>query len=185
MVALLAGALLYLWLQLRHYQRIDYSYLISQEERERQTLGRLASLEQLVGDLSAFDRLHRADLAEMLSSSQTQLEMQAGALREMLAAARQAEAASPTVRQVIVQPVALEEGAPPERTPSRRRVADPALKPAVAQSGTLLFLRNERQWDIAAKLQDGAGAAAISRELGISLHEVELVRSVIARRKSA
>jgi len=169
MVALLAGAVLYLWLQLRYYQRVDYGFLIKQDERERQTLARLAALEQLVSDLSDYDRLHRADLAEMLSSSQTQLELQAATLHDMLRDAGGGASESPR-----------------ESRRSRRTATTAGRPSAGPPRGELLFLRNEKQWDIAARLRDGDGPREIARALGISLHEVELVRSVIgSQRRSA
>lgn len=159
MVAVLAGVVIHLWLQLRHYQRVDYAFLVDQEERERRTASRLKALEALVTDLTQYDALRRAELAELLSASQAQLEQQAAQLREMLVAAANAQAA--------LAPAGIKSAKPD------------------ATAGEVEFPTSSREHAIRIQLARGLGSAQIAAELGLSLAEVELVRAKQPRQASA
>lgn len=157
MVAVLAGVVIHLWLQLRHYQRVDYVHLVEQEEREGRTKSRLSALEGLVSDLTAYDAIRRAELAEMLSASQVQLEQQAALLRETLVEAANVRAARASDRQ-----------------------AKPPASPAPVE-----FPLSSRERAIRIQLAQGHSAIQIAAELGLSLAEVELVRVKLLQQASA
>jgi hypothetical protein len=175
MVVILAAAVVYLGLQLRHYQRIDYSFLLEQDERERRTSARIKTLEKLVGDLTQFEALRRAEMTEMLSASQRQLEMQASLLREMLVEAAQTQA-----------PL----GASSPQSVTRRHIAAaPDARaglelqfPALSRDAALM---PSRERAIRIQLARGHDGQRIARELGVSMGEVELVRAKKPASRSA
>lgn len=175
MVALLAGAVLHLYLQLRHYQRIDYSALIQQEDIERQATLRLARMEDLLSRLLSEEQRRREEMASALGEVRSvsftlRNEMQRFEELSRLHSSPppldeqgDRRPQSPSTRQV--QPAA-------ELRPEPRRerpVTAPSFPSAVVSRSAALAAAN-------------AGSAGderqLARELGLSSHAVELIEAL-------
>jgi len=182
-LALLGGVVLYLALSQRLYQRIDYSYLITQEEKEKQVASRLAHLEKMLGKLNAHEQHYRDELEKLIADTRQALDIQVG------------EAKNTILREVLGQPNELDRllfkhsgtESRAHQKPSRVPPASPSHHSrTVGENQQLVnFLKGPRQQQIAEMLELGYSPQDASRMLGVSLHETELVESIIFTTKSA
>lgn len=171
LVALLAGAVLYLLITSRHYQRVDYSFLLDQEERQRRLQSRIRQLEQMIGDLAAYDRRRRRELDHAVKDAKREL-------GRMIHAAR-----NDIVDEVLNEPrrvdnLLLRESGAELRRPDPAGRERPGSK-RDENRNMLNFLKSPRQQRIAEQLELGYSSQDVSRMLGVSRHEVELVASII------
>jgi hypothetical protein len=174
-LAVLAGAVLYLLASRRHYQRVDYSRLVEQEIERRHLAGRLDRLEQLIGDLAEYDKRRRRELDAFARETRN----------EMVERIRRAH--DEIVSEVLTNPTRWDQllleksGAQlPEPEPQLIAAAVPDANPQLMR-----FLRGPRQKQIAELLELGNPAAEVVRALGVSRHEVDLVSAIIFKTKSA
>jgi len=174
-LALLAGAVLYLLASRRHYQRIDYSRLVEQDTEREQLLARLRHLEQLIGDLAEYDRRRRTELEAFARETRAELAAQIKRARVELSA--EILESSARWEQLLLQ----QSGAPP---PAAAEAAAGAT--AAPDSPQMLrFLKSPRQQRIAELLELGHTAQEVSQLSGVSRHEVELVSAIIFKTRSA
>lgn len=178
-LALLAGVVAYLALNLRHYQRVDYGNLVEQEQLKHQLESRIAHLEQLITRLAELEQIRRAELDSMLDQAKTDLRTEVQQAREQI------------LSEVLEHPATLDEylfresarrpsGLPP--------VSDPHCVPSGAVTrdrrevpGVPLqrMLQSPRQQQVAELLELGYSHQDISRILTVSRHEVELIASLL------
>jgi hypothetical protein len=169
MMALLAGVVLWLVLSQRQYQRVDYGAMVDQEERERQLGRRMEHLDRLIGDLIAYERERREELDALVATTRAELEQQVQ------------QAKAEIVRDVLSQGQTFDElllsqqgVLPGQPQPARGGAAEPG-----ANANLVRFFKNPRQHQIAELLELGHTPAEVSRFLGVSQHEVDLVGSII------
>lgn len=179
-LVLLGGVVLYLALSQRQYQRIDYTYLITQEERERQVTARLEHLERLLAEFIEYENRRRAELDQLIAAARQSLAQQVG------------EAQQTIVRNVLGQPSEMDRlllkhsGAQPaEATPPQPLPPTPVESPGEENPQLVNFLKGPRQQQIAEMLELGHTSHDVSRILGVSRHETELVASIIFRARPA
>jgi len=184
-LALLAGAVLYLLASRRHYQRIDYSRLVEQDVEREQLTARLKRLEQLISDLAEYDRRRRSELEAFARETREQLAAEIRRAREEL------------VAEVLADPQRWEQllldksGAQPPETPPEPAMPAPSLEPAAQLSGEgenpqlLRFLKGPRQRRIAELLEQGLSAQEVAQLTGLSRHEVDLVSALMFKTQSA
>lgn len=176
-LALLAGAVLYLLTSRRHYQRIDYSRLIAEENWEKRLKARLDRLEQLLTDLAEYDRRRREELDSFAAEARRELADQVRHAREEI------------VSEVLMRPDGWDRllydhsgaGLPPAAGPEpvARSTAAERIAPAPRT------LHGSRQQGIRELLEQGHTAQQISRLLGVSRHEVELVAAFVFTERDA
>jgi hypothetical protein len=183
-LALLAGVVLYLVLGQRHFQRVDYGHLLMQEERERQTLARLEHAERLLADLRQYDRERRRELDELVARAGAELAHQIDRAREDITA--QVLNHPEVYDHLLEARSGLESGVQPAPgEPVRGANSRAARAGAQGNPSLVRFLRSPRQQQIAGMLELGFNHQAVSRELGVSRHEVELVSAIIFSEKTA
>jgi hypothetical protein len=168
LMALLAGVVLWLVLNQRHFQRVDYGTLVDQEERDRQLARRMEHLDRLIGDLIAYERERRAELDALVATTRTELS------REV------EQAKADIVREVLSQGQTYDELLMAQQgvAPGQSRPQQPPEQPA-ANANLVRFFKNPRQHRIAELLELGHTPAEVARFLGVSQHEVDLVGSII------
>ena len=175
-LVLVAGAVLFLYLNQRNFQRVDYGHLIDDEERERRLNARLRHLEDLLSELARYEQLRREDLDSLLSAAQQRL-------AEEIAGAKQH-----IVTDVLSRPAEMDfllmraaQAEPPAQ------LSQALLSPATEEQSVnmLRFLKSPRQRQIAELLEQGYRQAEVCRMLGVSGCEVDLVSSIIFGAKSA
>jgi len=171
LLAILAGAVLYLLTSRRHYQRVDYSRLIEQEEESRRMAARLERLEQLLAQLTEYDEQRRAEMGAFIDQAKAELATQIQQAHRQIA------------EEILSHPTGWDQllldraGAEPPAT-----AADQPDQ-AKAQLGN--FKHGSRQFKIAELLELGYTPQEVSRELGVSRHEVELISAMIFKIKSS
>ena len=175
LLALLTGVVLWLVLSQRNFQRVDYGAYIDQEERDRQLARRMEHLDHLISDLVAYERQRRDELAAMVDSARRDLEQQV----------QQAKAE-------IIRDVLSRGGSYDELLASEHGVKLPPVPPSASQrtvgggnENLVKFLRSPRQRQIAEMLELGHTPHEVSRFLGVSKHEVDMVGSIIFSGESA
>jgi hypothetical protein len=175
--ALLGGAVVYLFSNQRHFQRVDYQQLIGSEERERQQLKRLKHLERLIADLVAYDKRRHREMEQLVK--RTKLEL-AGTV---------AKAREEIITDIMRQPAALDslllqqaKVLTPQLASSEHSDAD-AGSPGVNTG--MDFAHSPLQQRIAATLEEGWSTREIAEKLGVSLHEVELVSAIHFQSRTA
>lgn len=177
-LALLAGVVLYLVLSQRNFQRIDYGHLILQEERERQLNTRLQQAEALLSTLREYEAARKLELEQFVSAAKREL-------AEEVAAAR-----GTIVSEVLDRPGAYDMLllADTGVAPLKQRPPAPAPQPQrlpERNSNLGRFCRSPHQQRIAEMLECGFSHQEVSRDLGVSRTEVELVSSIIFSDKTA
>jgi hypothetical protein len=166
-LAVLAGAVLHLFLNQRNFQRVDYARLLDQEERHHVEQTRQAQLEQLVGDLARLEQRRRHELESLIERAEDRLESNVCEAKQRL------------IGQLLAEPRQLDgllcasSGVHTVPLPLARPVSDPA------NPQLLRFLRNPRQLQIAELLERGMAEQEVAHSLGLSGHEVELVSAII------
>lgn len=177
-LALLAGVVLYLVLSQRNFQRIDYGYLIQQEERERQLIARLQQAENLLNTIREYERSRKLELERFVVAAKQEL-------AEEIAAAR-----GTIVSEVLERPGAYDmllladTGASPI-TPHAAPHCPPQPHRLEASRSMGRFYRNPHQQRIAEMLECGFTHQEVSQNLGVSRTEVELVSSIIFSERTA
>jgi hypothetical protein len=177
-LALLAGVVLYLVLNQRNFQRIDYSHLILQEEQERQLSARLKQAEDLLTTLREYEHARKLELEHFV----------AAAMREL--ADEVAQARGSIVSEVLDRPGAYDmllladTGVAPIAPPSLQPQPQ-ALRAPEHNTNLGRFRRSPHQQRIAEMLECGFTHQEVSRDLGVSRTEVELVSSIIFSEKTA
>ena len=174
-LALLAGIVLYLVLSQRHFQRVDYSQLVSQEEAERRMEARLEHVQRLVRELRAHDEEHRREMGRMVADAQEALSACVSSTRDQI------------IREVCAQPEKLDAlllSAASSACDTWREEPRP-VRNIPGNPNLVRFLRSPRQQRIAELLEQGLGPQEISRRLGVSSHEVHLVGQILFGEKSA
>lgn len=175
-LALIAGVVLYLVLSQRNFQRIDYGHLVAQEERERQLLARLQQAEGLLLAMREYELACKLELDHFVTAAKQEL---AGEIR----AARQFIVADVLNRPGAYDQLLLSDtGALPATRPF---AAAPAAYAQRENPNLLRFLHSPLQQRIAEMLECGFSHQEVSRELGVSRTEVELVSAIIFSEKSA
>jgi len=156
LLAVLAGAILLLFLNQRNFQRVDYSALINEEEHQRRLNTRLAYVEQLIARLLDLEQQRGGELNRLVERARIDLETQVQQARQQI------------TTELLSRPAQLDfvllrnAGAPTEPVaPAPPRV-----------------LTTARQRRIAEMLEEGYDAREVAQMLGISCHEVELVSSL-------
>lgn len=183
-LALLAGVVLYLVLGQQRFQRVDYSHLLLQEERERQTLARLEHAERLLADLHQYERQRRRELDELIARAGAELAHQVDRAREDITA--QVLNHPEVYDRLLAAHSGLEDAAQPAQTEPVCYAGSRGARAGAQGSPSLVrFLRSPRQQQIAGMLEQGFSHQAVSRELGVSRHEVELVSAIIFSEKTA
>lgn len=177
-LALLAGVVLYLVLSQRGYQRLDYSHLIQQEERERRTAARLKQAEALLAALKEYDHARRAELDRFISAAKQEIADEVTAARQSIVAG------------VLNSPSAYDQLLLAETGASVTQPSRSAGRPATTQvhndTGQFgRFLRSPQQQRIAEMLECGFTPQEVSRDLGVSRTEIGLVSSLIFSEKTA
>ena len=177
-LALLAGVVLYLVLSQRNFQRIDYGHLIQQEDRERQLNARLEQAETLLATLREYEYARKLELEQFISAAKQEL-------ADEIAAARNA-----IVSEVLDRPGAYDmllladTGAAPIKP--QPALLEPQTPPALnSNPNTMRFCRSPYQQRIAEMLECGFTHQEVSRDLGVSRTEVELVNAIIFSEKMA
>ena len=176
-LALLAGAVLYLLASRRHYQRVDYARLIDEEHWEKRLKARLDRLEQLLTDLADYDRRRREELDTFAAEARRELADQVRRAREEI------------VSEVLMRPDGWDRllydhsgaGVPSVPGPD----AATGLAAAGREAPAPRTLRGKRQQGIRELLEQGHSAQQISRLLGVSRHEVELVAAFVFTERDA
>jgi len=177
LLAVLSGVVMYLLVSRRHFQRIDYGGLLDQEERQRRLQVRIEQLEQMIGDLAQYDQKRRQELEFFVSAAKEELAAMVGRAR------------SDIVNEVLNNPERIdslllhESGARRETSsavPPEHHRPEPDNTPNMVR-----FLKSPRQQQIAEALELGYTSQEVSRLLGVSRHEVELVSAIIFKNKSA
>jgi hypothetical protein len=176
-LALIAGVVLYLVLSQRSFQRVDYGHLLAQEERERQLITRLQQAEDLLLTIREYELSRRLELEQFVTATKRELV-------EEIAAARRS-----IVSEVLNRPGAYDQllladtGVLPAGKPQGGM---PLTQPATRENANLVrFLHSPHQQRIAEMLECGFSHQEVSRELGVSRTEVELVSAIIFNEKSA
>jgi hypothetical protein len=178
LLAILGGAVLHLYLQLRKYQRLDYSALITQDERERQAADRLQRLEALIArqlDEREQQRDHTAEALKEVRIATKQLREQFDGFREMANSqlTLKAQDLAPAQRRGAVAAAApLHAGIQSSTTVSipgleRREVFSPKM-PISSMAGKVDEL-----------LKAGLSNFEIAKKLGLSNREVEMLAALL------
>ncbi|MBN2081248.1 hypothetical protein JW859_03465 [bacterium] len=171
LLAMLAGAVLYLLTSRRHYQRVDYSQLIEQEEERRRMAARVERLEQLLARLVEYDRQRRAELGAFIDEAKTELAAQIKQAHRQIA------------EEILSRPAGWD-----QFLLDRAGVEPPGVLADDADeklTQVVNFKHGSRQFRIAELLELGFTPQEVSRELGVSRHEVELISAMIFKTKSA
>jgi DNA-binding NarL/FixJ family response regulator len=185
LLAILGGAVLHLYLQLRKYQRLDYGALITQDERDRQAADRLQRLEALIAQQQDEREQQRSNTAEALREvriAAKQLREQFDSFREMAnsqlslkandlpAPVRHGSVPSHVSQLAREIEQISQRGRGPETQPAAQmRTEAPAQKmPISSMAGKVNEL-----------LKQGLSVKAIAKELGLSLREVEMLAALL------
>lgn len=175
--ALLGGAVVYLFSNQRHFQRVDYQQLINSEERERQQLKRLKHLERLIADLVAYDKRRRREMEQLVKRTKLELAGAVANVREEI------------VADVMRQPAALDslllqqaQVLAPQTASSE---PDAAAETQESAKPVMDFPQSQLQQRIAAMLEEGRSSLDVAEKLGVSLHEVELVNAIYFQSRTA
>jgi DNA-binding NarL/FixJ family response regulator len=179
-LALLAGAVLYLLASRRHYQRTDYSRLVEQDVEREQLNARLRRLEQLIADLAEYDRRRRSELEAFARETRAELAAEIQRAREQIVA--EVLASPERWEDLLLQQSGALPPAPPPTT-TEPVIAEDTQAPENPQ--LLRFLKGPRQRRIAELLEQGLGAQDVARQLSVSRHEVDLVSAIMFKTKSA
>jgi hypothetical protein len=185
-LALLAGAVLYLLASRRHYQRTDYAGLVEQDTEREQLKARLKRLEQLLADLAEYDRRRRSELEAFAREVRAELAAEIRRAREEITAEVLADPRR--WEQLLLQQSGAQYPADEAPgAPSFARMPQPAAPGDSAGDNPQLlrFLNSPRQQRIAELLEQGLGAQEVAQQLNVSRHEVDLVSALMFRTKSA
>jgi hypothetical protein len=171
-LTLLSGVVLYLVLNQKNYQRVDYSHLITQEERERHLMARVEHAERMIGDLVAFERKQRQDMEALIDLAGQELTTRIAKAREQV------------LKEVLDDPAQYDRIlANSNRLTDLPAAPNPEHRSVSAAGGgnpnLVRFVRSARQQQIAEMLELGFTHQEVSRTLGVSRHEVELVSTII------
>jgi hypothetical protein len=177
-LALLAGVVLYLVLSQRNFQRLDYSHLLQQEERERQIIARLKQAEALLATLREYEQARRLELDRFVAAAKQEI------VEEVAAARGSIVAGVLNSPQAFDQLLLAETGSSPINSPC---ASAPRQLPGVRSENHHLvrFLRSPQQQRIAEMLECGFSHQEVSRDLGVSRTEVGLVSAIIFSEKTA
>jgi signal transduction histidine kinase len=177
-LALLAGVVLYLVLSQRNFQRIDYSHLLKQEDQERQLTARLKQAEDLLATLREYEHSRKLDLERFVAAAKQELATEIAAARGKI------------IAEVLDRPGAYDmllladTGVAP--TPPRSPQPQPQPRSVPERNASLgQFRRSPHQQRIAEMLECGFTHQEVSRDLGVSRTEVELVSSIIFSERTA
>jgi IS30 family transposase len=175
--ALLGGAIVYLFANQRHFQRVDYQQLINSEERERQQLKRLKHLERIIADMVAHDKQRRWEMEQLVKRTKRELAESVAKAREEI------------ITDIMRQPSALDslllqqaQVLAPQLASSEHSDADSGSPSVNTGMG---FAHSPLQQRIAATLEEGWSTREIAEKLGVSLHEVELVNAIHFQSRTA
>ena len=177
LIALLAGAVLYLFINQRGFQRIDYRSLIDQEEQERRLQARLAYIEQLIADFAAYDRRRRQELEQLAEHARAEVAQQLSSARSRLADEILRDAAA--VDHLILTQ------AHTRRSRSAQLPREPMPGDRRGNANVRRFLDGQRQQQIAGLLEEGYDPREVARILGISRQEVEMISALVFNARSA
>ena len=178
-LAVLAGVVVYLALNLRSFQRVDYSHLVEQEQLRQQIETRITYLEDLIARLAELERTRRDEMDAVLAAAKGELKAEVGQARQKI------------LREVLERPATMDELLLHETTVSQAIPAvadDPqaSRRASVARSWReapsipqALMTHSPRQQHVTELLELGYTHQDISRILGVSRHEVELVASLL------
>ena len=179
LLAALAGAVMYLLVSRRHFQRVDYGALLDQEERQRRLQVRIEQLEQMLGDLAEYDLRRRQELEFFVAAAKEELAAMVGRAR------------SEIIDEVLNRPERIDSLLLHESGAGVDPVVQPPAQPRAGRPerddspNMVRFLKSERQQQIAEALELGYTSQEVSRLLGVSRHEVELVSAIIFKNRSA
>lgn len=186
MLALVTGALVYLFSEQRHFKRVDHTELIRQDDEDRRTALRIERLEDLLGRLVNEERRKREETASALS------EVRAAAfkLRQELDELRTASlpsvaqlAASTAPASAIPAPAAVQMEQPATlRSRPVQNDAEEMYVPAVQRGSESIKPRSLPQDGRTAEannlFEQGLDQQSVARQLGLSSHAVELINSL-------
>lgn len=177
-MALLAGVVLYLLLSQRSFQRVDYSHLVQQEERERQTAARLKQAEALLATLREYEQARRLELDRFVAAAKQEI------VEEVAAARGSIVAGVLNSPEAYDQLLLAETGSSPLGS---ALASAPMQIPGVRSENHHLvrFLRSPQQQRIAEMLECGFTHQEVSRDLGVSRTEVGLVSAIIFGEQTA
>jgi hypothetical protein len=177
-LALLAGVVLYLVLSQRSFQRVDYSHLVQQEERERQTIARLKQAEALLATLREYEQARRLELDRFVAAAKHEIVEEVASARSAIVSS--VLNAPDTYDQLLL----AETGSLPiDTTQPGSALLTP--RPGGENHHLLRFLRSPQQQRIAEMLECGFSHQEVSRDLGVSRTEVGLVSAIIFSEKTA
>ena len=176
MVALLGGVVLYLAYSLKNYQRIDHGRVLDDDRRQQQTEQRVRYLEQLLSDIAEHEHKRSAQFDEVVRQARQDFAAEVDRARDEIISRvvmRPEEADAMLLKYTGVEP------GTPSSEPSHPEVEISVIDAEPDSESLVSFLRSERQRNIAELLELGYTHQDVSRMLGVSRHEIELVDSII------
>lgn len=187
LLGLLAIAVVYIVASLRHYQRIDYSRILEQDDYARALDSRIEYLEDLIAQQQDEHQQREAEHQQRIDEARLQFAAELAAVRSSGAAqAQQVEVLAAEADQTGSVPSAGDAQQQPARScvgrPRPTAQVSAMIEQAPPPPADMLFFRcNSRQQEIAALLEAGDSPAEISRKLGASFQEIDLVNSLVFR----
>jgi len=170
---LLGGAVVYLFTNQRHFQRVDYQQLIDTEEREKRQVVRLKHLERLIADMVAHDKRKRREMERLIQHTRRELADKVQRAREEIIAEVLRE---PAVFDNLLRDQAGVPAPAPE-------LDSPAAQAPIGEAGSsrqmVSFPHNARQQRIVEMLEEGYAPREVAATLGLSQHEVEMVNAIL------
>jgi len=168
LMTLLAGAVVYLFLNQRHFQRVDYGHLLDQEERLRQLDARIAHLERLIADLALLEQKRRQELDQFVAETKNDLRQQLAQAQQ-----QQAERAVGSLPHAVGIPMGW------ELEPPSACQHEPVELPSAVEVPLAMPTASWRQQEVIELLEQGCDHQDISRLLGVSRHEIKLVETML------